>query len=139
MMTISNREKGSSMRILYSATDLTPPAYIGSDGRLEWWVDGSVGVRHRVGGPAVIKPNGSQEWWVNGQLHRVGGPACSYADGRQEWRFHGQLHRADGPAVYYVIEDSIAKESWFWFGEQVPEDHHAILRALGASPDDDDF
>lgn len=38
------------------------PAWIGADGRLEWWQNNQL---HRICGPAVIYPSGALEWWIN--------------------------------------------------------------------------
>ena len=85
---------------------LDGPAYIGADGRREWWQNGRL---HRLDGPAVEWEDGSQEWWQNGQRHRLDGPAREWANGSREWYQNGLRHRLDGPAHEWA---NGAREWW---------------------------
>ena len=66
------------------------PAYIGADGRQEWWVGGRL---HRDNDlPAYIGADGLQAWRVNGVRHRDNDlPAVIWADGSQEWWVNGRF------------------------------------------------
>ena len=112
------------------------PAVIWSDGRKEWWEDGSLtnvrcipnemtddmasfwfknGIFHRKDGPAVSSGWGYEAYYVYGKPHRIGGPAIIWPNvhngstSRKEWWVDGVLHRDDGPAI---IRSDGTKEWW---------------------------
>jgi hypothetical protein len=103
---------------------LDGPAWVGANGRLEYWVDGAI---HRLGGPAIID-NGNERWMNDGVLDRKDGPAITLANGTREWWVNGVRHRHDGPAIYNRF---VGIEEWYFDGKHHRDGGPALTYADG--------